>query len=245
MQEETQVLLESDNLTLRLDGKTILEGVSLQVKAGQIVTLIGPNGAGKSCLLKCLLGLETRYEGRIHKHADLSIGYTPQAIHFDATLPLTVEQFLALGRGQSCDEYLAEVKAQGLKHKLMYKLSGGELQRVLLARALSANPQLLVLDEPAQGVDITGQAEVYKLLAHIAKTRGCGVLLVSHDLNLVMAETSHVICLNRHVCCHGHPESVTKNPEFQKMFGSQALGLALYTHHHDHTHSIDEGGKDD
>lgn len=252
MQDE-DVLIEVKNLKLILEQRKILNHIDLVVRRGEILTILGPNGAGKSCLLKCILGLLNPTDGQVKKRPGLKIGYTPQKIVFDPSLPITVEQFLKLGHTCHIDvqKSLNEVKIGHMRHAWMYALSGGELQRVLLARALSHNPDLLVLDEPAAGVDIVGQSEVYKLLAEIKNNHQCGILVVSHDLSLVMAETDHVVCLNKHVCCSGTPEVVAMDPAFKELFGMDATGLALYKHRHDHHHDIEgevmpnEDAKDD
>lgn len=243
MQAPPELLIKSTNLSLVLAERPILKDIDLRVHRGEIVTLIGPNGAGKSCLLKCLLKLVEPTYGQVFHADSLRIGYTPQKVHFEPTLPLTVEQFLKLGQKADIDieQVLAEVGIDYAKlgHQWMYRLSGGELQRVMLARALSLKPDLLVLDEPAQGVDIAGQSELYRLLARIRNERHCGILVVSHDLSLVMADTDQVLCLNQHVCCSGRPGAVARDPSFQKLFGKEAQGLALYAHEHDHRHNVE------
>jgi zinc transport system ATP-binding protein len=200
------------------------------------VTLVGPNGAGKTTLLRILLGLQRPSAGSAWRRPGLRIGYLPQRLAIDETLPLTVRRLLALAGPagkERIDAALAEVGAKPLASMPVQALSGGELQRVLLARALLREPDLLVLDEPVQGVDVTGQGELYALIRHIRDRRGCGVLLVSHDLHLVMAASDEVVCLNRHVCCSGHPETVTRHPAYRALFGD---AIAVYAHHHDHVH---------
>lgn len=239
--QENESLIRVNNLGLSLGGRVILEHVTLDIHANEILTVIGPNGAGKSCLIKCLLGLIPPTTGSIVKAKRLNVGYTPQKIHFEQSMPITVAQFMRLGHKTpiNVQESLAEVGADKLINTWMYGLSGGELQRVLLARALSHRPDLLVLDEPAAGVDIIGQAEVYRLLATIRERYGCGICVVSHDLSLVMAETDKVVCLNKHICCEGNPELVAKHPAFTALFGENVSGLALYKHSHDHKHEIE------
>ncbi len=241
----TEPLIEADNISLRLGERQILQGVSLSLKAGEIVTLIGPNGAGKTSLVRVVLGLQKASGGSLTRRRGLRIGYMPQKLHLEASLPLTVRRFLqlALSRRQSSDAVLLDcLRLTGIEHLLhspMQSLSGGETQRVLLARALLRNPQLLVLDEPVQGVDVAGQARLYQLIADIRHQRGCGVLMVSHDLHLVMAATDTVICLNQHVCCHGHPAAVSEDPAYLELFGQTShSGIAVYTHQHDHQHNI-------
>lgn len=236
-------LIIARGLGVKRDGRYLLKAADLTLEEGKIVTLIGPNGAGKTTLVRSVLGLIRVDEGNLQKRADLRIGYMPQKLHIEASLPLTVARFLALGGKPrlSMTEVLDLTGIEHLRKMPMQQLSGGETQRVLMARALLRDPQLLVLDEPVQGVDVTGQAALYGLINDIRKQRNCGVLLVSHDLHLVMATTDTVICLNQHVCCHGHPETVTNDPAYLALFGETLKPqIALYTHHHDHQH--DEHG---
>lgn len=238
----SQPLLSALNLGVKRQDRTILDKVSLALHPGKIVTLIGPNGAGKTSLVRCLLNLMKPDSGSIERQPNLRIGYMPQKIQLEASLPLTVSRFLSLG-GQSrisLDEVILDTGIAKLLQRPMQSLSGGETQRVLLARALLRDPQLLVLDEPVQGVDLAGQIALYELINHIRNRRGCGVLLVSHDLHLVMATSDTVICLNQHICCQGHPEAVTNHPAYLALFGETAPvakpTIAIYTHHHDHHH---------
>ncbi|MFQ2258900.1 zinc ABC transporter ATP-binding protein ZnuC [Aeromonas dhakensis] len=228
-------LVELKEVCLSFDGRLVLDKVSFTLNKGKITTLVGPNGAGKSTLSKLVLGLLTPDSGLITRSRDLRVGYVPQRLYLDPTLPLTVRRFLQLGKNGrlSIEEALNRVGAEDLLDNRMQKLSGGEMQRVLLARALLVKPELLVLDEPVQGVDINGQIELYALISQLAAELNCAVLMVSHDLHLVMASTHEVICLNRHVCCHGEPESVARHPEFARLFGRpEQEVLAVYTHHH-------------
>ena len=241
-------LIEAVNLRVVLSGLDIISNVSLSVHKGEIVTIIGPNGAGKTTLVRALLGLLPIKEGRVfHPLSDPVIGYVPQKIDIDETLPLTVKRFLDLAGPQASkrrEKVLAEVGAAHLEARPLQRLSGGELRRVLLARALLRQPDLLVLDEPVQGVDVIGQAELYQLISRLRDNYGCGILMVSHDLHVVMAATDRVVCLNHHVCCQGLPETVSKHPEYLSLFGpEEARGMAVYTHHHDHRHDDghDEG----
>lgn len=234
-------LLSLQGVSLRLHGTDVLERVNLQVKRGEIVTLIGPNGAGKTSLVRIVLGLLKATSGQVERQAKLRIGYMPQKLQIDASLPLTVQRFLLLAPGAKKAAALAalvEVGAEHLLERPLQQVSGGELQRILLARALLREPDLLVLDEPVQGVDVNGQIELYQLITRLRDRYGCGVLMVSHDLHLVMATTNTVVCLNRHVCCSGHPEQVSLDPAFVAMFGEQASALAVYSHHHDHAHDM-------
>ncbi|MBM3632948.1 MAG: metal ABC transporter ATP-binding protein [Alphaproteobacteria bacterium] len=218
--------------------KVILEDVSLSLMPGKIMTLIGPNGAGKTTLLKVMLNLIPVSRGKLTRKSGLKIGYMPQKLDINPTLPMTVERLLSLGTPErtskiqsQIDNCLKEVGAFALKHSRLTVLSGGEMQRVMLARALLISPDLLVLDEPMQGVDVLGQEELYQLIAKIRDNRGCSVLLVSHDLHLVMAASDEVVCLNTHVCCSGHPSKVSVDPSYQKLF------VAPYKHDHDHLHA--------
>jgi len=245
---ENNMLLDADGVAVEIGGQSILSQVSAHVESGEIVTLIGPNGSGKTTLVRVLLGVLKPNAGRVAAKSGLRIGYVPQRLSIETSLPLSVGRFLKFGVGRGPNRQrgkrtavLTEVGAQGLIDARMHDLSGGELQRVMLARALLRDPDLLVLDEPVQGVDINGQAEIYNLITRIRDSRGCGILMVSHDLHLVMAATDRVICLNHHVCCAGKPEAVTRDPAFENIFGAEvAAQLAIYHHHHDHTH--DSGG---
>lgn len=241
-----QPLIKARGVGVVRNSRHLLKNADLTLDAGKIVTLIGPNGAGKTTLVRSVLGLIKIDEGKIEQAPNLRIGYMPQKIHIDASLPLNVERFLTLGgkpRGD-LNEILQLTGIEKLGKTPMQLLSGGETQRVLLARALLRDPQLLVLDEPVQGVDVNGQSALYALINDIRKARNCGVLLVSHDLHLVMSTTDTVICLNQHVCCHGHPAQVTNDPAYLALFGASYIEndgikqpqVALYTHHHDHHH---------
>jgi len=233
-------LVEAYGLTLALGGRTVLNRVDLTVNPQEIVTLIGPNGAGKTTLVRAVLGLTAPTAGTVRRMPGLRIGYMPQRLNIDATLPLTVRRFLGLWRRVDrarMDRALAEAGVAHLAGSPVQSISGGELQRVLLARALLGEPHLLVLDEPDQGVDVHGQAELFDRIEDLRRSHGCGVLLVSHDLHTVMARTDKVVCLNGHVCCSGHPEDVSRHPEYRALFGRHADQLAVYVHHHDHRHS--------
>lgn len=241
--EETPPLVDVSGVDVRFGNNAVLSGVDLRVGEGEFVTLIGPNGSGKSTLVRVVLGLLTPQRGRVYLRPGTRVGYMPQRVAVDPTLPITVGRFLSLGTGRSSrrlHEALAEVGAARVVDHAIQSISGGELQRVLLARALLRDPDLLVLDEPVQGVDVTGQGELFELIASVRNRHGCGVLMVSHDLHLVMAATDTVICLNRHVCCSGHPEAVSRHPAYLALFGPFAdTGLAVYTHQHDHRHETD------
>lgn len=230
-------LIAARGVGKRFAGRDVLAHVDLAVRAGEIVALIGPNGAGKTTLIKIMLGLMAPDAGRVERDAALRIGYVPQNLTIDPLLPLTVRRFLALARARTGDP-VAVLTETGVAHAIdaaIQDLSGGELRRVLLARALMGEPQLLVLDEPVQGVDVAGQAALHELIAGLRARRGLGVLIVSHDLHFVLAATDRVVCLNGHVCCTGRPEEVGRDPAYRALFGD-APGLALYAHHHDHEH---------
>ena len=237
----SEPLISVEQASVRFAGRDTLQDINLRLEPGQIVTLIGPNGAGKTTLVRLVLGLLKPNSGRVRRQPKLRIGYMPQKLQIDRSLPLSVLRFLRLVPGVDrarAEAALAEVGASQVLDTPLRDVSGGELQRVMLARALLREPQLLVLDEPAQGVDITGQAELYRLISELRERLGCGVLMVSHDLHLVMSATDQVICLNRHVCCSGHPEQVSGDPAFLELFGQDAPGLAIYHHHHDHHHDL-------
>lgn len=237
----SEVLIRADNVSVSFNGREVLQQVSLDVRAGQIITLIGPNGAGKSTLVRVLIGLTSPSKGQVTRKPKLRIGYMPQKLHIDPNLPISVERFLRLAGASKAaiKAALAEVGSPHLTNSPLQTISGGELQRVLLARALLRDPQLLVLDEPVQGVDIAGQTELYELISEIRKRHQCGVVMVSHDLHLVMAQTDTVICLNHHICCHGHPEQVSTDPAYLELFGARhSQALAVYQHHHDHQHDV-------
>ncbi len=238
-----QPLLNASGILFCRNGKTILDHVDICIHSGEILTLIGPNGAGKTTLVRILLGLLSPDEGKITRSKRLTIGYMPQKLSLDSSMPLTVGRFLALTGAKTniIKDALHRVGVPAINQHMMSQLSGGELQRVMLARAIVRNPDLLVLDEPVQGVDITGQSKLYSLIGDLRQELNCAVLMISHDLHLVMAQTDTVVCLNHHICCHGHPESISTDPAFLELFGQQTdTGVAVYTHHHDHQHDSGE-----
>jgi zinc transport system ATP-binding protein len=239
------VLLEGRNLSLTLGRMSVLDDVSLTVSAGEIVTVIGPNGAGKTSLLRILLGLVPPTSGSVERRGGLSLGYVPQRLVIDPVLPLSVKRLMTLTTRRpvaAVRAALGETGVAALTDAPVQTLSGGEFQRVLLARALLREPELLVLDEPVQGVDFAGEAALYQLIGAIRDRHGCGVLMVSHDLHTVMAATDRVICLNRHVCCAGKPAAVGRDPEFVRLFGPRAsAALGVYAHRHDHAHDLAGG----
>lgn len=218
--------------------KSVLHDISFNLQRGQILTLLGPNGAGKSTLVRVVLGLIIPNSGTLLRQGKLHIGYVPQKLHLDSTLLLTVKNFMRLHPRMKKAEILPslnQVQAEHLLNLPMQKLSGGEVQRVLIARALLNQPQLLVLDEPTKGVDLNNQIALYNLIDRIRHTIGCGVLMVSHDLHLVMAKTDEVLCINHHICCSGTPQAVSAHPDFISMFGHfGSEQLAIYRHQHNH-----------
>jgi zinc transport system ATP-binding protein len=237
-------LIELQGLSVRFGGRTVLNHVNLTLNAGEIVTVVGPNGSGKSTLLRAIIGAVHPNGGTVSKQDGLRIGYVPQKLHIDPTLPLTVRRFLSLPRRVSdaaAEAALTQAGAGNLMGSQMSALSGGQFQRALLARALLMRPQLLILDEATQGLDQPGSAAFYRQIEDVRKTLGCAVLMVSHELHVVMAASDRVICLNGHICCEGAPEHVASAPEYRALFGTGTQGaLALYrhehNHHHDHTH---------
>lgn len=256
----TEAVLTLRDVHWRVNDRHVLSGVDLRLQRGKITTLIGPNGAGKTCVVRIALGLLAPTQGERWVQPGLRVGYVPQRFPLNPNLPLTVLDFLSLPmayrqqelsswqrfwhRPQRVDReaILAVLERVGAAHLLQHNaltLSGGEQQRVLLARALLRKPELLVLDEPVQGVDITGQTALYQLIRQLHTELNCAVLMVSHDLHVVMADTDEVLCLNGHVCCTGHPEAVSQHPEYQRLFGpDERRQLAIYTHHHDHHHTL-------
>ena len=242
MSLEKNILVKLNNVGIQQNGKWLVKGVSLEVEKGKIVTLIGPNGSGKSTTAKIALGIYKNIEGNVEKLTN-NIGYVPQKISIDWTLPLRVKDFMVLTdniKDELIDEALSLTGVINLKEKNLGNLSGGEFQRVLLARAISKKPELLVLDEPVQGVDFTGEIALYELIKKISEKLNCGILLISHDLHTVMSATDHVVCLNGHVCCSGSPKDVARNNEYKALFGEQASQtLSVYEHKHDHEHSVD------
>lgn len=237
------MLIELNNAGLFAGGNWRARHISFAVNAGQIVTLIGPNGAGKSTSVKLALGIEKPTEGHCHRKAALSVGYVPQKLAIDWTMPMSVKRFMRLTNPLSdleIQQALTDVGVAQHLHRPVTELSGGEFQRVLIARAIARKPELLVLDEPAQGIDVAGEAQIYQLIQQVRDRLNCGVLLISHDLHIVMGQTDTVVCINGHVCCHGSPTSVANNPEYQALFGPEAAAqLAVYDHQHDHDHHHD------
>lgn len=232
-------LVTAEGLGVRLGARDVLLDVDFRISSGEIVTIIGPNGSGKSTLIRAMVGAIPIFAGEITKAPGLRIGYMPQRLHLDAAFPLTVSRFLHLPVRRSNAEAadaLARVDASALLHQQMATLSGGQFQRVLLARALLNKPDLLMLDEPTQGLDQPAIASFYELIADLRAADGCAVLMISHELHVVMRASDRVVCLNGHVCCEGTPATVSLDPQYRALFGDAGQALALYRHQHDHTH---------
>ena len=242
MVNNKDIVLKVENVGVSVNGKSLVRGVSLEVKKGEIVTLIGPNGSGKSTTAKIALGIYKKIDGKVKTYTD-KIGYVPQKISIDWTLPIRVLDFMTLTEELTQDQINSALNMTGVEHlknKSLSNLSGGEFQRVLIARAISKQPELLVLDEPVQGVDFKGEIALYKLIKEISEKMKCGILLISHDLHVVMSATDFVVCLNGHVCCSGKPHVVAQDYKYKELFGDRASNiLSLYEHKHDHTHSQD------
>ena len=238
--DKKEILIKLENVGIFQDNKWLVHDVSLEIERGKILTLIGPNGSGKTTTAKIALGIHKNIKGKVTKNTN-KIGYVPQKISIDWTLPIRVIDFMSLTQTLQFDEVVSALKlteVEHLKHNDLRSLSGGEFQRVLMARAIAKKPDLLVLDEPVQGVDFTGEIALYELIQKISDELNCGILLISHDLNVVMSKTDYVVCLNGHVCCSGTPIDVAKNNEYKTLFGEQASQiLSIYEHKHDHEHS--------
>ena len=242
-----KLLVKMENAGVFLDNKWLVKDVSLEIEKGKIITLIGPNGSGKTTTAKMALGLYKNISGKVEKFTE-KIAYVPQKISIDWTLPIRVFDFMNLTSNLKSEEINNALDITGAKHLIdndLKSLSGGEFQRVLMARAVAKKPDLLVLDEPVQGVDFTGEIELYELIKKISETLKCGILLISHNLHVVMSKTDHVVCLNGHVCCSGTPISVANNKKYQELFGEDVSKiLSIYEHKHDHKHSADGSVKE-
>ena len=236
-------ILSVRNLGVQQGGRWLIRGVNLTIHRREIVTLIGPNGGGKTTTVKAMLGIVPMNEGQLYKAEAVRIGYVPQHISIDDTLPIKVSRFMNLTARHEppqIQDALTQVGIESLYHSRVQTLSGGEFQRLLLARALIRKPDVLILDEPVQNVDFAGEIALYELIHQIRDRWDCGILLISHDLNIVMAKTDTVVCLNGHVCCDGEPQRVASSPEYRELFGPRAADvLAVYQHHHDHRHLPD------
>lgn len=236
-----EALIAGHDLGVSHRGRVLIQHVDFAVARGRILTVIGPNGAGKTTLVRLALGLIRPNHGRIERVPGIRVGYMPQRLSLPDSMPLSARRFIALG-DTSGEPLEATARQLGVTHLLespMQALSGGETQRVLLARALLGQPDLLVLDEPVQGIDVNGQAELYRLIVQLRDEHSCAVMMVSHDLHLVMAATDEVLCLNQHVCCSGHPETVSQHPAYLALFGALDTDtLAVYTHRHNHHHDL-------
>ncbi len=247
MENKNNLLVKMENAGVYLNNKWLVKDVTLNIEKGKIITLIGPNGSGKTTTAKMALGLYKNISGKVEKFTE-KIAYVPQKISIDWTLPIRVFDFMNLTSNLKSEEINNALDITGAKHLIdndLKSLSGGEFQRVLMARAVAKKPDLLVLDEPVQGVDFTGEIELYELIKKISETLKCGILLISHNLHVVMSKTDHVVCLNGHVCCSGTPISVANNKKYQELFGEDVSKiLSIYEHKHDHKHSADGSVKE-
>ena len=233
-------LITVENLSVKYGTNFVLKKINLEIKSGEIVTIVGPNGSGKTSLIKAIIGAVQPADGKINLKSNLKIGYIPQRLNFDTTLPITVKRFMTLTEKVDKNTYISALETAGVPQILksqMSSLSGGQFQRVLLARALIGAPEILILDEATQGLDQPGSAAFYRQIEQVRQNTGCAVLTISHDLHVVMSTSDRVVCLNGHVCCEGTPSAVVSTPEYQELFGAGTEGaLALYRHDHDHIH---------
>ena len=237
-----KTLVKLENASVEKNKKILVKNISFEVKQGEIVTLIGPNGSGKTTTAKMALGINENFEGNVQRYTS-QIGYVPQKVVIDWTLPIRVNDFMQLTskiNPEEINEALDFTGVDHLKNKNLNELSGGEFQRILIARAIAKKPELLVLDEPVQGVDFKGEISLYELIRSISIKTNCGILLISHDLHVVMSATDYVVCLNGHICCSGTPKKVANSDQYRELFGDRASTmLSIYEHNHDHSHSTD------
>jgi len=231
------MLCSLENVSLEINKTKIIRDISISIKKGEITTLIGPNGGGKTSIARILLGILKPTSGKIVKDENLRIGYMPQKISFDKTIPLTAQDFVKLSdKNIKIDEDLVEkLNVTNILNSQIQDLSGGQLQKILLIKALSNNPNLLVLDEPTQYLDINAIEDFYQIIDNIKKAKNCSILLISHDLITIMKKTDAVYCVNNHICCSGTPEKVNNHPEYLSLFGGKS-NVGIYQHHHDHKH---------
>lgn len=229
------------SISLSLNNQQILKNINLELKKGEITTLIGPNGGGKTSIARILIGILKASSGEVFISKNAKIGYMPQKLEIEKTIPLRVIDFLNLS---ATAEAMARLEAMAKKllienilEKSIHKISGGELQKALLVKTLINNPDILVLDEPTQYMDIAAQAEFYQVIEEIREQKNCAILIISHDLHIVMQKTNQVVCINRHICCEGSPESINNHPEYLSLFGKDRIdNITIYSHHHDHKH---------
>ncbi|AIL65631.1 Zinc import ATP-binding protein ZnuC [Rickettsiales bacterium Ac37b] len=239
---QNNIVLKLEDVFFSYNKQTVLEKINFTIYSGQIITIIGPNGGGKTTLAKLVLNLLKPNKGTVKLEKNISLGYMPQRISLTHLMPLTVARFLGLSINDRCNHYSIEEIANMLKisyllNKQIYNLSGGELQKIIFACSLINKPDLLVLDEPIQGIDITGQMEFYTMIERIRDIYKIAILMISHDLYMVMKATNHVICLNKHICCEGTPENISKHSSYIDLFGQHAINkIAVYQHYHDHKH---------
>lgn len=234
------MIAELENIGLTINKQSILSNINLKLNKGEITTLIGPNGGGKTSTARILLGLLKPTSGKITKNSSIKLGYMPQKIEIDKTIPINARDFLLLSTrkvqfDQNLKNFAAKLNVEKILHKQIHDLSGGELQKILFLRSIINNPDLLVLDEPTQYMDINAIQDFYQIIDEVRKTNSCAILLISHDLHMVMQKTDVVFCINHHICCHGSPESVNQHPEYLSLFGKKEQ-IAIYQHHHDHKH---------
>jgi zinc transport system ATP-binding protein len=230
-------IIELKNISLKIGGEQIIDKVSLQLKKGKITTLIGPNGGGKTSIARILLEIIKPTKGEVVKHQKIKIGYMPQKVEIDKSIPLSAHDFIRLlNDGKRINhEIAARLGVIKILDKQLHELSGGQMQKILFLQAVSKNPDLLVLDEPTQYMDFTTIQDFYKIIEELRQKTNCSILLISHDLNMVMQKTDFVFCINNHVCCHGAPEDINQHPEYLSLFGDKA-NVTIYQHHHDHKH---------